>query len=141
MLPFLTLVFVILQVAFAAPVANTATAAAATVGKIRGVRDPIFHLYLQANPKNGTSTAPMQFHLSFLSRSLSLTSPSIHPRAGPRIYSRHLHHNAHNPIAENAPLPQHPSGVHKLQAARVEQHSQHDSLGPRGRHNHHDTGE
>jgi hypothetical protein len=26
--------------------------AAATVGKIRGVRDPIYHLYLQANSKN-----------------------------------------------------------------------------------------
>lgn len=28
-------------------------AAVATVGKIRGVRDPIYHLYLQANSKNG----------------------------------------------------------------------------------------
>lgn len=40
----------IAQCAFAAPVTNTA---AATVGKIRGVQSPIYHLYLQANPKNG----------------------------------------------------------------------------------------
>lgn len=39
------------QSAAAAPVENVA-AAAATVGKIRGVRDPIYHLYLQASPKN-----------------------------------------------------------------------------------------
>ncbi|KAH8730581.1 hypothetical protein GQ44DRAFT_448965 [Phaeosphaeriaceae sp. PMI808] len=35
--------------------APTAAAAAATIGKIRGVREPIYHLYLQANSKN-TST-------------------------------------------------------------------------------------
>jgi len=37
------------QTALAAPLA-----AAATVGKIRGVRDPIYHLYLQANSKNAS---------------------------------------------------------------------------------------
>ncbi|KAF2689556.1 hypothetical protein K458DRAFT_291310 [Lentithecium fluviatile CBS 122367] len=42
-----------LQGAFCAPVASNA-ATAATVGKIRGVRDPIYHLYLQANPKNAS---------------------------------------------------------------------------------------
>lgn len=34
--------------------APLSTAAAATVGKIRGVRDPIYHLYLQANSKNAS---------------------------------------------------------------------------------------
>ena len=48
------------QCAFAAPVAN---AAAATVGKIRGVQSPIYHLYLQANPQNGISIALMMFYL------------------------------------------------------------------------------
>ena len=43
--------FLVLSGALAAPIENTA---AATVGKIRGVRDPIYHLYLQANSKNGT---------------------------------------------------------------------------------------
>ncbi|KAF2873139.1 hypothetical protein BDV95DRAFT_605705 [Massariosphaeria phaeospora] len=42
----------LLQTALAAPIDNTA--AAATVGKIRGVRDPIYHLYLQANSKNAS---------------------------------------------------------------------------------------
>ncbi|KNG44928.1 hypothetical protein DDE82_007714 [Stemphylium lycopersici] len=55
MLNFLTPLLLIAQGAFAAPVGDTATTAAATTGKIRGVRDPIYHLYLQANPKN-TST-------------------------------------------------------------------------------------
>ncbi|KAL6153310.1 hypothetical protein ACJQWK_11463 [Exserohilum turcicum] len=41
------------QGTFAAPVENAA--AAATVGKIRGVRDPIYHLYLQASPKNAST--------------------------------------------------------------------------------------
>ncbi|CAI6261956.1 unnamed protein product [Periconia digitata] len=35
------------------PNANDITAAA-TVGKIRGVRDPIYHLYLQSNPSNSS---------------------------------------------------------------------------------------
>ncbi|KAF1978265.1 hypothetical protein BU23DRAFT_451106 [Bimuria novae-zelandiae CBS 107.79] len=35
----------------AAPVSTTT---AATVGKIRGVASPIYHLYLQANPKNAS---------------------------------------------------------------------------------------
>lgn len=69
MLAFLAPVLLMLQGAFAAPVANNA-AAAATVGKIRGVSDPIYHLYLQANPKNGMRS-------SFLSCSLPL---SPHPR-------------------------------------------------------------
>jgi hypothetical protein len=40
---------------FALPVFSlptTSTASASTVGKIRGVRDPIYHLYLQANSKS-----------------------------------------------------------------------------------------
>lgn len=50
MLLFLTSVLLLAQSALSAPVENVA---AATVGKIRGVRDPIYHLYLQANSKNG----------------------------------------------------------------------------------------
>jgi hypothetical protein len=53
MLAFLAPVLLLIQGALAAPVAGNAAAAAATVGKIRGVRDPIYHLYLQASPKNG----------------------------------------------------------------------------------------
>ena len=54
MLVLLTQVLLLAQYAAAAPVTN---AAAATVGKIRGVSSPIYHLYLQANPKNGISAA------------------------------------------------------------------------------------
>ncbi|KAF2654066.1 hypothetical protein K491DRAFT_660789 [Lophiostoma macrostomum CBS 122681] len=49
MLALLAPVLLLLQTALAAPVEN---AAAATVGKIRAVQSPIFHFYLQANPKN-----------------------------------------------------------------------------------------
>jgi hypothetical protein len=42
----------LVQSVLAAPAERAA--AAATVGKIRGVRDPIYHLYLQANSKNST---------------------------------------------------------------------------------------
>ncbi|KAJ4297550.1 hypothetical protein N0V90_005442 [Kalmusia sp. IMI 367209] len=52
MLRFFAPVLLIAQYALAAPVSN---AAAATVGKIRGVSDPIYHLYLQANPKNASA--------------------------------------------------------------------------------------
>jgi hypothetical protein len=47
----LALAFLLVPCALAAPVSNAA--AATTVGKIRGVADPIYHLYLQASPKNG----------------------------------------------------------------------------------------
>jgi carbonyl reductase 1 len=50
---FAPLLFLI-QDTLAAPVKDVA--AAATVGKIRGVADPVYHLYLQANSKNGTLT-------------------------------------------------------------------------------------
>ncbi|KAF2749029.1 hypothetical protein M011DRAFT_322275 [Sporormia fimetaria CBS 119925] len=43
----------LLTAALAAPTPAPA-GAAATTAKIRGVRDPIYHLYLQANPKNAT---------------------------------------------------------------------------------------
>jgi hypothetical protein len=46
-LTLLTSTLLLLQTTIAAP-----TAAAATIGKIRGVRDPIYHLYLQANSKS-----------------------------------------------------------------------------------------
>lgn len=52
MLTFFAPLLLLAQSAAAAPVENVAVAAAATVGKIRGVRDPIYHLYLQASPKN-----------------------------------------------------------------------------------------
>jgi hypothetical protein len=51
----LTPLFLLLSSAYSAPVSNPDAedvAAKATVGKIRGVRDPIYHLYLQANSKN-----------------------------------------------------------------------------------------
>lgn len=51
MLTFFAPLLLFLQGSVAAPIENAA--AAATVGKIRGVRDPIYHLYLQANSKNG----------------------------------------------------------------------------------------
>jgi hypothetical protein len=59
--PFLFL----LQSTLAAPVEHAA--AAATVGKIRGVADPVYHLYLQANSKNSTlsSFAPVSFPFLF----------------------------------------------------------------------------
>ncbi|CAE7025822.1 hypothetical protein PTTW11_03974 [Pyrenophora teres f. teres] len=54
MLPSLAPILLLLHSALAAPVENAA-AAAATVGKIRGVRDPIYHLYLQASSKNAST--------------------------------------------------------------------------------------
>ncbi|KAK7192471.1 hypothetical protein DPSP01_009711 [Paraphaeosphaeria sporulosa] len=51
MLHHLAFALVLAPCAFAAPVSNVA---AATIGKIRGVADPIYHLYLQANPKNAS---------------------------------------------------------------------------------------
>ncbi|KAH7090606.1 hypothetical protein FB567DRAFT_520239 [Paraphoma chrysanthemicola] len=42
------------QTTLAAPTTSPRAAAAATIGKIRGVRDPIYHLYLQANSKNAS---------------------------------------------------------------------------------------
>lgn len=56
MLAFLAPALLLLPGALAAP-APASNAAAATVGQIRGVQSPIFHLYLQANPKNGVSLA------------------------------------------------------------------------------------
>ena len=61
MLTFFAPLLLLAQVILAAPVENTAAtvaAAAATVGKIRGVRDPIYHLYLQTSPKNGKHILP-----------------------------------------------------------------------------------
>jgi hypothetical protein len=50
----------LVQSTVASPVEHAA--AAATVGKIRGVRDPIYHLYLQANSKNGSFSTPPRPH-------------------------------------------------------------------------------
>ncbi|OAL50048.1 hypothetical protein IQ07DRAFT_587728 [Pyrenochaeta sp. DS3sAY3a] len=52
MLTFFAPLLLLLQGAVAAPIENAA--AVATVGKIRGVREPIYHLYLQANSKNAS---------------------------------------------------------------------------------------
>ena len=52
MLTFFAQVLLVVSTTLAAPVENVQSAAA-TVGKIRGVRDPIYHLYLQASAKNG----------------------------------------------------------------------------------------
>ncbi|KAI4949020.1 hypothetical protein J4E91_005483 [Alternaria rosae] len=53
MLSLFTHVLLVVSGALAAPVENVQSAAA-TVGKIRGVRDPIYHLYLQASAKNAS---------------------------------------------------------------------------------------
>jgi hypothetical protein len=50
-------------------------AAAATVGKIRGVRNPIYHLYLQASSKNGSFFTPS--HLLYLHRLILMYIASI----------------------------------------------------------------
>ncbi|KAF2847706.1 hypothetical protein T440DRAFT_402685 [Plenodomus tracheiphilus IPT5] len=52
MLAFTIITAVLLQSALAVAVPLQPEAVAATTGKIRGVRDPIYHLYLQANSKN-----------------------------------------------------------------------------------------
>jgi hypothetical protein len=46
---------VLFPYAFAAPLSSSTSTSAATVGKIRGVRDPIYHLYLQANSKSAST--------------------------------------------------------------------------------------
>ena len=50
----LTPVLLLVQGTFAAPASLVPRA---TVGKIRGVSSPIYHLYLQANSKNGKTAA------------------------------------------------------------------------------------
>ncbi|CAI9632060.1 unnamed protein product [Alternaria burnsii] len=52
MLSFFAQVLLIVSGVLAVPVENAGNSA--TVGKIRGVRDPIYHLYLQANSKNAS---------------------------------------------------------------------------------------
>ncbi|CAG5156412.1 uncharacterized protein ALTATR162_LOCUS4210 [Alternaria atra] len=52
MLTFFAQVLLVVSCALAAPVENAGSAT--TVGKIRGVRDPIYHLYLQVNPNNAS---------------------------------------------------------------------------------------
>lgn len=69
----------LLQGSVAAPIENAA--AVATVGKIRGVREPIYHLYLQANSKNGN-------YLIVLRANLFLRTTSINPRPWSRKCSR-----------------------------------------------------
>lgn len=49
---FLSILLMLPSVTAAAPL--TSNTAATTVGKIRGVRDPIYHLYLQASPANSS---------------------------------------------------------------------------------------
>ena len=92
---FLAPILLLLHGAVAAPVENAA--AAATVGKIRGVRDPIYHLYLQANSKNGTHSLShpsacfyftlCRFSADFIYMtdrlSSRLTSPASIPVLGP----------------------------------------------------------
>lgn len=89
MLNFLTPLLLIAQGAFAAPVGDTATTAAATTGKIRGVRDPIYHLYLQANPKNSA------YHLLFL-----LPYPKFSYKDNNLTYPQHPH-----PFSDPKPQP------------------------------------
>ena len=107
MLRFFTPALLIAQYALAAPVSN---AAAATVGKIRGVSDPIFHLYLQANPKNGT--LPSSIIPS--SRPMLTICISFYPRPRARSQRRRIHHRNHNPEQKDEPVPQHSNRKHKL---------------------------
>jgi carbonyl reductase 1 len=65
MLTFFAQVLLVVSTALAAPVEN-AQSAAATVGKIRGVRDPIYHLYLQASSKNGMLSSASSLSTSLL---------------------------------------------------------------------------
>lgn len=72
---FIAALFVLtLQTTLAAPLdpKDATRAAAATVGKIRGVREPIYHLYLQSNPKNCKSTPP--HHITFPTTRPKLTN-------------------------------------------------------------------
>jgi hypothetical protein len=78
MLKFFAHVLLVVSGAVAAPVQKVENAAA-TVGKIRGVRDPIYHLYLQANSRNGMPSS-FSYTLSFLiSRNLPTNKHSINP--------------------------------------------------------------
>lgn len=56
MLSFIAPVLLLLTTAFAVPtpVDQNPAAPQATLGKIRGVQSPVYHLYLQANSKNST---------------------------------------------------------------------------------------
>jgi len=149
MLAFLAPVLLMLQGAVAAPVASN-TAAAATVGKIRGVRDPIYHLYLQASPKNGMSnprrkpfspqsTPPPQTLISIYQKS-NLSLHSIHPRPRPRIRRRRIHHRWHHSIQKDEPLPQHPERHNLLQTPRLGQGRGHNGVGTRRGYDHHRAG-
>lgn len=81
MLSFAAQVLLIVSGALAVPVENAGNSA--TVGKIRGVRDPIYHLYLQANSKNGMPPLIYQPSSLYFSSSLPLTHIASIPVLGP----------------------------------------------------------
>ena len=81
MLSFVAQVLLIVSGALAVPVENAGNSA--TVGKIRGVRDPIYHLYLQANSKNGMPPLIYQPSSLYFSSSLPLTHIASIPVLGP----------------------------------------------------------
>ena len=81
MLSFVAQVLLIVSGALAVPVENAGNSA--TVGKIRGVRDPIYHLYLQANSKNGMPPLIYQPSYLYFSSSLPLTHIASIPVLGP----------------------------------------------------------
>ena len=81
MLSFFAQILLVASGALAAPVEN-AQRAAATVGKIRGVRDPIYHLYLQASAKNGMLISFSLHSALLLFQKLVNNTYSIDPCAG-----------------------------------------------------------
>ncbi|KAH8627632.1 NAD(P)-binding protein [Alternaria alternata] len=81
MLSFVAQVLLIVSGALAVPVENAGNSA--TVGKIRGVRDPIYHLYLQANSKNGMPPLSYQPSSLYFSSNLPLTHIASIPVLGP----------------------------------------------------------
>jgi hypothetical protein len=106
--------------------------AAATVGKIRGVRDPIYHLYLQANSKNTSipvlgpeASADEVCHVFRTKSSL--------------LILRTVHYRRNHPIPHNQPIPQHPNRDDILQAAEMGSHGHYDGVGIRRRYHHNST--
>jgi len=124
MLHSLAPILLLLHSALAAPVEN---AAAATVGKIRGVRDPIYHLYLQASSKNGPS------HIRHILTISPLLNPlSNHARPRPRKRSRRIHNRRHHPIEKDEQIPQHRNSIDELQALGLGSNWRDDGMGIRG---------
>jgi hypothetical protein len=133
----LALALLVPALALAAPLSSsTSSVTAATIGKIRGVRDPIYHLYLQASSKSPSTP------ILGPEASGDEVKPPTTPTPITKAHVLFLVYNRrHDPIAQNEPIPQHPERDDVVQAAEVGSGGEHDGVGIRGRYDYYCAGE